>query len=54
MTQSKMEIVIVGGTFLFMPKDYQKDFIKSCYDALNGTNSENLEEAKIKQRTCFN
>ena len=23
---SKMEIVIVGGTFLFMPKDYQKDF----------------------------
>jgi len=27
---SKMEIVIVGGTFLFMPKDYQRDFIKSC------------------------
>jgi len=33
---SKIEIVIVGGTFLFMPKDYQEDFIKSCYDALNG------------------
>ena len=44
---SKMEIVIVGGTFLFMPKNYQEDFIKSCYDALNGTNSKNLEEAKI-------
>jgi elongator complex protein 3 len=43
---SKMEIVIVGGTFLFMPKDYQRDFIKSCYDALNGTNSKDLEEAK--------
>jgi elongator complex protein 3 len=43
---SKMEIVIVGGTFLFMPKDYQKDFIKSCYDALNGTDSKDLEEAK--------
>ena len=43
---SKMEIVIVGGTFLFMPKDYQKDFIKSCYDAQNGIDSENLEEAK--------
>ncbi len=43
---SKMEIVIVGGTFLFMPKDYQKDFIKSCYDALNGIDSKNLEEAK--------
>jgi len=43
---SKMEIVIVGGTFLFMPKDYQDDFIKSCYDALNGINSESLEESK--------
>src|SRR3970040_1686993 len=43
---SKMEIVIVGGTFLFMPKDYQENFIKSCYDALNGTDSDNLEDAK--------
>ncbi len=43
---SKMEIVIVGGTFLFMPKDYQENFIKECYDALNGTGSISLEEAK--------
>ena len=43
---SKMEIVIVGGTFLFMPKDYQENFIKSCYDALNGSDSRSLEEAK--------
>ncbi|MCA9826796.1 MAG: tRNA uridine(34) 5-carboxymethylaminomethyl modification radical SAM/GNAT enzyme Elp3 [Nitrosopumilus sp.] len=43
---SKMEIVIVGGTFLFMPKDYQINFIKSCYDALNGMDSKDLEEAK--------
>jgi elongator complex protein 3 len=45
---SKMEIVIVGGTFLFMPKDYQENFIKSCYDALNGTDSGSLEEAKSR------
>jgi len=44
---SKMEIVIVGGTFLFMPKDYQENFIKSCYDALNDTDSSSLEEAKL-------
>lgn len=44
---SKMELVIVGGTFLFMPKDYQTNFIKSCYDALNGFDSSTLEEAKI-------
>ena len=43
---SKMEIVIVGGTFLFMPREYQEGFIKSCYDALNGSISENLQEAK--------
>ena len=43
---SKMEIVIVGGTFLFMPKDYQENFIRSCYDALNGVESKDLEEAK--------
>lgn len=43
---SKLELVIVGGTFLFMPKDYQESFIKSCYDALNGFDSKNLEEAK--------
>ena len=43
---TKMEIVIVGGTFPFMPMDYQTNFIKSCYDALNGTDSKNLEEAK--------
>ncbi len=43
---SKLEIVVVGGTFLFMPKDYQTNFIKSCYDALNGFDSTSLEEAK--------
>jgi elongator complex protein 3 len=43
---TKMELVVVGGTFLFMPKDYQQNFIKSCYDALNGFDSLNLEEAK--------
>jgi len=43
---SKLELVVVGGTFPFMPKDYQKNFIKSCYDALNGFDSLNLEKAK--------
>jgi elongator complex protein 3 len=32
---SKAELVIVGGTFPFYPKDYQIYFIKRCYDALN-------------------
>ncbi|HXG73819.1 MAG TPA: tRNA uridine(34) 5-carboxymethylaminomethyl modification radical SAM/GNAT enzyme Elp3 [Candidatus Nitrosotenuis sp.] len=43
---TKMELVIVGGTFLFMPVQYQENFIKSCYDALNGFVSNSLEESK--------
>jgi elongator complex protein 3 len=43
---AKLELVIVGGTFLFMPCDYQISFIKSCFDALNGFDSPDLESAK--------
>ena len=43
---TKIEIVIVGGTFLFMPHGYQTIFIKSCFDALNGFDSPDLESAK--------
>ena len=41
----KTEIVIVGGTFPFMPKDYQRQFAKSCYEALNCKQSCTLEQA---------
>ncbi len=44
---SKTELVIVGGTFLFMPQSYQTDFVKSCYDALNGSISTDLDGAKL-------
>ena len=49
---SKLELVIVGGTFLFMPRDYQAGFVKSCYDALNGFVSSSLEEAKSANETA--
>ncbi len=41
----KTEIVIVGGTFPFMPAGYQKGFAKSCLDALNGFVSVDIKEA---------
>jgi elongator complex protein 3 len=31
----KAELVIVGGTFPFYPINYQKDFVKKCFDAFN-------------------
>jgi len=42
----KIELIIIGGTFLQYEKKYQYDFIKKCYDALNGKKSKNLEDAK--------
>ena len=51
---TKSELVLVGGTFLFMPKDYQENFIKSCYDTLNGFESADLEHAKKSNETAKN
>jgi elongator complex protein 3 len=42
----KIELIIMGGTFLAFPKEFQFDFVKKCYDALNGCDSKTLEEAK--------
>ncbi len=50
----KAEIVIVGGTFPFMPADYQREFAKSCYDALNGIKSTSLEQATSINETAKN
>ncbi|ABK77783.1 histone acetyltransferase [Cenarchaeum symbiosum A] len=49
---AKLEIVIVGGTFLFMPQEYQEWFVKSCYDALNGSASSGIEDAKHLNETA--
>lgn len=43
---SKVELVIVGGTFPFMPQDYQRNFAKECFDALNGLESMSLQDAQ--------
>ena len=42
----KIELIVMGGTFLAQPLDYQYQFIRDCFDALNGRESANLEEAK--------
>lgn len=42
----KVELIIMGGTFLACSEDYQYQFIKTCYDALNGCESPSLEAAK--------
>lgn len=42
----KIELIILGGTFLQYPKEYQYEFIKKCYDALNDKDSPDLKTAK--------
>ncbi|MFA5197460.1 MAG: tRNA uridine(34) 5-carboxymethylaminomethyl modification radical SAM/GNAT enzyme Elp3 [Patescibacteria group bacterium] len=44
----KVELIVIGGTFSYLPRDYQEEFIKRCFDALNGSNAKDLAEAKIK------
>jgi elongator complex protein 3 len=48
----KVELIIMGGTFLAYLKEYQYQFIKGCYDGLNGSESPSLEAAKQTNETA--
>jgi elongator complex protein 3 len=48
----KIELIILGGTFMQYPRAYRDDFIKACYDALNGKISKNFKEAKKLNETA--
>ena len=48
----KVELIIMGGTFLAYPVDYQYQFIKDCFDALNGVKSATLKEAQQLNEMC--
>jgi len=42
----KIELIVLGGTFLQYDIDYQYWFVKRCFDAMNGKDAKNLDEAK--------
>jgi elongator complex protein 3 len=48
----KVELIIMGGTFLSYPEQYQHSFVKSCYDAMNGRPANSLDEAKQINETA--
>ena len=50
----KVELIIMGGTFLQYPKNFQYKFIKDCFDALNNRKSKTLEQAKKINETAKN
>lgn len=43
---NKVDLIIMGGTFSYLPKKYQTWFIKRCFDALNQKTAKNLTEAQ--------
>jgi elongator complex protein 3 len=48
----KIELIVMGGTFPATPLAYQRDFIKDCFDALNGQPSADLPEAQSINQTA--
>jgi len=48
----KIEVIILGGTFLALDKEYQELFVKRIFDALNGKKSKTLKEAQKLNETA--
>lgn len=42
----KVEIIVMGGTWTYFPKQYQTWYIKRLFDSLNGRTSPTLEKAQ--------
>ncbi|MCY0851904.1 MAG: tRNA uridine(34) 5-carboxymethylaminomethyl modification radical SAM/GNAT enzyme Elp3 [Thermoplasma acidophilum] len=42
---SKIDLIIMGGTFTARDRAYQRNFVKGCLDAMNGSLGNSLEES---------
>ncbi len=49
---SKIELIVMGGTWSYFSKQYQSWFIKRCFEALNGKSSSGLAVAQKKNETA--
>lgn len=49
---SKVDLIIMGGTFTARPREYQEYFIKGCFDGMNGTVSSSLQESMLRNETA--
>ena len=50
----KIELLVLGGTWSAYRRDYQEWFILRCFDALNGVESDSLDEAQEINETTGN
>ncbi len=49
---SKVDLIVMGGTFTARPREYQESFIKGCLDAMNQSVSTTLEDSIRKNETA--
>jgi len=49
---NKVELIVMGGTFNYFPRQYQTWFIKRCFEACNGRTSKTLAEAQKINETA--
>lgn len=50
----KIDAIVMGGTFTNQPIDYQQWFILRMFDAMNGTDSKDINEAHLKNEIAKN
>ncbi|MBD3398094.1 tRNA uridine(34) 5-carboxymethylaminomethyl modification radical SAM/GNAT enzyme Elp3 [Candidatus Micrarchaeota archaeon] len=50
----KCEAILMGGTFLSMPEEYKRNFVKNMYDGFNRKPSRNLAHAKKLNESAKN
>jgi elongator complex protein 3 len=48
----KCELIVMGGTWSYLPKKYQTWFIKRCFDAFNHKTAKNLAQAQKWNETA--
>ncbi len=48
----KIEVIVMGGTFTSMPREYQESFVLGIFNALNGKVARDIEEAHQMNETA--
>ena len=49
---SKVEVIVMGGTFPSRPRSYQEEVLQGVYDGLNGTVSASLSDAQAQNEVA--
>ena len=49
---SKVEVIVMGGTFPARPRAYQEEVLRGLYDGLNGTPSTSLADAQAQNEAA--